>query len=298
MTEQTDSVLLARFGMSRTLVLQWTAVSTLGFLVSLVMFLALYYVVTGDGTATELSLGLDPDGLWWWNLALSILAVVALMALVILPHELCHGIAIRAFGGNPRYGVGVAYFVFPYAFATTDTRFTRNQFLVVVLAPLVVLTLLGVPLMVLFEWPWLAVPLAMNAGGAVGDVWMALILLSYPPGVSVLDSETGLEVYGPPGLERREAAPAAVVWDLLVGFAGGVLAVAAIVGVLVPFVLSVAGVDALSVGIPDSPLFVFEFVRTDGGAEFAAGPGILVVGAVLGLLYGYLRARGRGSDGP
>jgi len=113
-----------------------------------------------------------------------------------VPHELCHGLAIKAFGGQPSYGMGVAYFVFPYAFATTETRFTRNQFLVIALAPLVVLTLIGVPVMILFEWPWLAVPLALNAGGAVGDVWMALILLSYPSEVTVLDSTTGLEVYG------------------------------------------------------------------------------------------------------
>lgn len=134
------------------------------------------------------------------------------MALVIGLHELCHGAAIRAFGGAPRYGVGVVYAVVPYAFATTDTRFTRNQFLVAALAPLVLLTLVGVPAMVLFERPWLAVPLALNADGAVGDVWMALTLLSYPAEVSVVDSETGLELYGPPGLERRETAPTTVVW--------------------------------------------------------------------------------------
>lgn len=73
-------------------------------------------------------------------------------------------------GGTPRYGLGIVYAAFPYAFAATDTRFTRDQFLVVTLAPLILLTLLGVPTMVLFEWPWLAVPLALNAGGAVGDV--------------------------------------------------------------------------------------------------------------------------------
>lgn len=202
MTDLPDEELLAKFDISRPLVLQWTVVSTIGFVISVVGFLALYFLVTGDETAMELSLGMGIEGVWWWNLALSFVALVAVMALVVVPHELCHGMAIKAFGGQPRYGMGVAYFVFPYAFATTETRFTCNQFLVIALAPLVVLTLVGVPIMILFELRWLAVPLALNAGGAVGDVWMALILLSYPSEVTVLDSTTGLEVYGPPGLDR------------------------------------------------------------------------------------------------
>lgn len=295
MSEPDDEVLLAEFGVSRTLVLQWTAVSTLGFVIAVVGFLVLYYTVTGDETATELALGVAIDGVWWWNLALSFLALVALMALVVLPHEFCHGLAIRAFGGQPRYGLGVTQFVFPYAFATTDTRLTRNQFIIVALTPLVVLTLLGLPLMILFELPWLAVPLALNAGGAVGDVWMSLILFSYPAGVTVLDRETGVEIYGPPGTERWETAPATVVWDVLVGFTGGVIFTAVVVGVLVPFALSAVGVAAVTIGIPDSPLFLFEFARTNGGVEFTAGPGILVVGAVIGLLYAYTRTRSRGG---
>ena len=296
MTDSDDEVLLAEFGISRTLVLQWTAVSTLGFVIAIVGFLALYYAITGDETATELTLGLAVEGVWWWNLALSFLAFLVLMAVVILPHELCHGLAIRAFGGEPRYGFGVSYFVFPYAFATSDTRLTRNQFVVTALAPLVVLTLLGVPLMILFEIPWLAIPLALNAGGAVGDVWMSLILLSYPAGVTVLDRETGVEIYGPPGTERWETAPATVVWDVLVGFTGGVIITAVVVGVLTPLVLSAIGVGAITIGIPDSPLFLFEFVRTNGGIEFTAGPGMLIVGAVIGLLYAYIRARRRGGE--
>lgn len=286
-----DEVSLARFGMSRTLLLQWTTVSTLGFVVTLAGFLGLYYAVTGDETGT--TLGLAVGGVWWWSLALSFLVFLVLMVLVVVLHEFCHGAAIRAFGGKPRYGLGVAYFVFPYAFATTDTRLTRNQFVVVALTPLVVLTLLGVPVMILFEMPWLAIPLALNAGGAVGDVWMALLLLSYPPEVTVLDKETGVEVFGPPGTERWESAPAAVVWDVLVGFTSGVILTAVVVGVLAPFALSAAGIGSVTVGVPDSPVFLFEFTRTNGGAEFTAGPGIVIVGAAVGLVYAYGRARRR-----
>ncbi|MDS0477208.1 DUF3267 domain-containing protein [Natrinema sp. 1APR25-10V2] len=290
MSNHVDEELLAQFSLSRALVLQWTVVSIIGFLISVGGFLVLYVLVTGDETALVGSLGVGIEEVWWWNLALSVVALVAVMALVIVPHELCHGLVMKAFGGHPRYGIGVAYVVFPYAFATTETRFTRNQFLVIALAPLVVLTLAGVPVMILFEWPWLAVPLALNAGGAVGDVWMALVLLSYPAEVTVLDSTTGLEIYGAPGLDRWDTAPATVVWDLLVGFAGGVLIVALTVGVLVPFVLAAVGAGSVLLGIPDSPLYIFEFSRTPNGVEFSAGPGIVIIGAIIGLLYGYIRS--------
>ena len=291
MDRGTNDELLAEFGVSRDLVLQWTVVSTVGMLVSLVGFLFVYYLVTGDATVTEF--GFDETA-GWWNLGLTFLFVMGSMALVIVVHELCHGAAIRAFGGTPRYGLGVVYAVFPYAFATTDTRFTRNQFLVVALAPLVLLTGIGVPVMIAFEWPWLAVPLALNAGGAVGDVWMALTLLSYPADVSVVDSETGLEVYGLPGLERWETAPATVVWDLVVGTAGGVLMLAVVIGVLTPIVLAALGIDSLTIGVPDTLLFVFGFLRTpDGGVEFSMGSGVFLVGGAVGIVYAYVRARRR-----
>ncbi|MDG5818313.1 DUF3267 domain-containing protein [Natronococcus sp. A-GB7] len=293
MNEREEETLLMEFELSRSLVFQWTAVSTLGFVIALIGFLALYYAITGDETAANLPFGLAIDGVWWWSLALSFLTFIVLIALVIVPHELCHGLAIRAFGGEPRYGFGVAYVLFPYAFATSETRLTRDKFIVVALAPLVVLTGIGVPLMLVFEIPWLAIALALNAAGAVGDVWMSLILLSYPASVRVIDKETGLEVYGPPGTTRRETAPATVAWDVLLGFTGGVIITAIGIGVLVPVVLSATGVEAVVAGIPDTPLVLFEFARTNGGANFTVGWGLIVVGAVIGLVYAFTSAQRR-----
>ncbi|QCC49528.1 DUF3267 domain-containing protein (plasmid) [Halobellus limi] len=288
---QTDDVLIAEYGMSRPLVLQWTVVSILGFVVALFGLLLLYYGVTGDATGTELVVTPDTG---WWNLGLTIAVLVGVLLLVIVPHELCHGFGIRFFGGEPRFGLGVAYFVFPYAFATTETRFSRNQFIAIALAPLVLLSLLGVPLMLVFEWPWLALPLALNAGGAVGDLWMALTLMRYPPAVTVVDTTTGLEIYGTPSLERTETAPATVVWDLLVGIAGSIVILAVCGGILAPLVLAAIGLDSFTLGVPDTPLLILEFVQTpDGGIEFTMGTGILAVGVFTGICYAYLRASGR-----
>ena len=88
----------------------------------------------------------------------------------LVPHEWLHGLAIRYYGGEAKYGVGVAHFILPYAYATTDHEFTRNQFIVVLLTPMVLMTTVGIPLILVFEWGWLIVPLAANAAGAIADL--------------------------------------------------------------------------------------------------------------------------------
>ena len=60
--DQTDEALVAEYGMSRPLVLQWTVVSMLGFMVSLFGLLLVYYGVTGDAAGTELVV--TPDTGW------------------------------------------------------------------------------------------------------------------------------------------------------------------------------------------------------------------------------------------
>lgn len=48
------------------------------------------------------------------------------------------------------------------------------------MTPLVVMTAVGVPVMLVFEWGWLIVPLAANAAGAIADLWMTMTLLAFP----------------------------------------------------------------------------------------------------------------------
>ncbi|WP_178917747.1 DUF3267 domain-containing protein [Natronomonas gomsonensis] len=285
---------LAEYSLSRSLALQWTAVSTMGFVAGLFAFIGVYYLATGDSAAFAFGIGSDAG---WWNAGLSILVFLTLLFGVIIPHELVHGLAMRLYGGRPRYGLGLSYFVFPYAYATAEDRFTRNQFLVITLAPLVVLTLVGTPLMVALELPWLAVPLAANAGGAVGDVWMALTMLSYPSTVTVLDTRTGLSVYGQPdeAPSMGDQSPVRVVWDVLLGTGAAALAVLVVVAVVVPLVLGVTGVGSIRLGFPNSPLFLFAYETSADGFSYSVGPLWLVLAPVLGVVYAYMRAYRHGG---
>lgn len=217
---------LADLELRRGLAIQMTTVAALGFVVALAAFRWLYVAATGGPVTLQFA----PDGVGWWNGALDLFVVVVLVTAVVGPHEWIHGLAIRHYGGTAKYGVGVAHFVLPYAYATTDHRFTRDQFLVVLLAPLVVLTAVGVPIMVLLEWDWLILPLAANAGGAVGDVWMALTLLGYPPHVSVEDRESGIRMLGRATDRPREPSVGTVVWDALAGTAVASVGVVLLVG--------------------------------------------------------------------
>jgi hypothetical protein len=279
------ATVLADFELSRSLTVQWTFVGTLGFFVSLGLFGALYAAVTGSDPALLVEVG----GAAWWNDAAGLLVFLVLMTGVVVPHEYVHGLAIQYYGGEPRYGVGLAHFVLPYAYATASEEFSRNQFVVIALAPLVVLSAVGTAAMLAFGWGWLVVPLAANAGGAVGDVWMTLTVLSYPEHVRVADHTTGVRVLGRPDDRARAHSPTTAAWDVLVGVAVAVVGSLLLLGVVGPFVLLALGVDSVTVGTPGTVTYVFSYVDTATELSYGVGPGVLVVGGVLGLAYGLLR---------
>jgi hypothetical protein len=121
------------------------------------------------------------------------------LALTLVLHELVHGLAIHYFGGRAQYGVIWRGLMF-YATAP-GYGFQRNQYLVVALAPLVVISLVGLGLLVLplpAPLAWLAAFAAMiNAAGAVGDMWIGLIVLRYPHYAVVVDEKDGMRVLLP-----------------------------------------------------------------------------------------------------
>lgn len=222
--------------------------------------------------------------------ALNVLVIAFLATAIIVPHEWLHGLAIRHYGGEPRYGVGVAHFILPYAYATTDHEFSRNQFVVVLLTPLVVMTAVGVPLMLAFGWGWLVLPLAANAAGAVADVWMTMTLLGFPVHVRLQDHADGVRILGRESDRPRGLSVTALVWDALAGAAIAAVALLLLLATVGPLLLSALGVDSLTVGQPDTITFVFSYVNTPTEISMGLGPGVLVVGAVLGLVYAFVRS--------
>lgn len=288
-----QETVLADLQLSRSLAIQWTVVGTLGFVVAIGGLSALYQLTTGEVVSYDLA----PAGGGWWVDPVNVLALLVLVSAILIPHEWLHGLAIRYYGGKPRYGVGLAHFILPYAYATTDHRFTRNQFIVVLLTPLVVLTLLGVPLMLVFEWGWIALPLAANAGGAVGDLWMTLVLLGYPAHVTAEDHKSGFRILGQAEERQLDLSMTAVVWDSLVGAALASVGLLFLLSFGGLFVLDALGAGSFTVGRPDTVTFVFAYVNTPEEISISVGLGIPVVGGLIGLVYSFARSyRRRGKS--
>jgi hypothetical protein len=124
-------------------------------------------------------------------------AVLLAVVLTLVLHELVHGVCMRAFGAQPRYGVKLEALAL-YATAP-GYAFTRNQYLIVILAPLVVLSvlaLLGIVVLANTLWvPALVAGAVTNASGACGDVYMAWLTARYPDTAYVVDEADGMRVF-------------------------------------------------------------------------------------------------------
>lgn len=127
-----------------------------------------------------------------------ILNFIVANILVLILHELAHGLAFWFFSGaRPRFGVqGLA----PYAAAPLGVFFPRNQVLIVGLAPLLLLTLICVPLVLLA--PIQLVPIIffftpLNIGGSAMDLLMVAALLSFPANTLMKADDLRSIIYGP-----------------------------------------------------------------------------------------------------
>ena len=130
-----------------------------------------------------------------WSLALLALGANALAYLLVLVlHEGIHGLIFALMGGRPRFGARLPLALYCGA---PNQLFTRNAYLAVGLAPLVLISLGGIALIVLAPTiaPFVQLGLIGNFSGAAGDLWAARILLRQPPRMLIQDTTTGFEVY-------------------------------------------------------------------------------------------------------
>ncbi|MBX5450927.1 DUF3267 domain-containing protein [Thermogemmatispora sp.] len=115
--------------------------------------------------------------------------------LALLPlHELLHGLVFRFWGGEPYYGLRLPVALYCGA---RNQLFRRNHYLLVGLAPCLVLSLLLALLM--FCWPMTA-PYLVLAGaghlsGCAGDLLAIFLLLRYPSHLCVEDTELGFRIW-------------------------------------------------------------------------------------------------------
>ncbi len=114
--------------------------------------------------------------------------------LYIILHELTHGIFMLAFSGvKPNFG-----FTGAYAYAGSEVYFCKAHYLVIALAPVV---LLGIVLAVLtavlpeyWFWPIYFIQI-VNLSGAAGDLYVTCRFLRLPKDILVQDTGIAMTVF-------------------------------------------------------------------------------------------------------
>ena len=129
------------------------------------------------------------------NLLIGLVLLIVVMAVSIVAHELVHGLFFWLFSRHrPKFGIGLGY-----AFAAMpDWFFPKQQYLMIGLGPLVVLTFLGLAVSAFVPLAWLGVLLAgmaINAGGAIGDMYICWCIALDAPEVWIKDMGDGFQLY-------------------------------------------------------------------------------------------------------
>lgn len=123
-----------------------------------------------------------------------VLGAVIALAAVPVAHEALHGLAARALGARPAFGIGAGF-----AYTTFREPLARWPYLAVGLAPLVVMSAAAIALGAAWSTAagWLVFAAVANAAGAIGDLWMAWRIVRRPRNALFIDLADGFAVLEP-----------------------------------------------------------------------------------------------------
>lgn len=129
------------------------------------------------------------------SLFISVLVLIFVTIGMIFLHEAIHGLFFWLITREkPRFGFKVVY-----AFAGAPGWYiTKQPYIIVGIAPLVVITLVGFLLLLFVPSGWilpLLLFMTMNASGASGDIYTVFWLLSKPDNILVNDSGDRVKIY-------------------------------------------------------------------------------------------------------
>ena len=129
-----------------------------------------------------------------WGLLVWFVINIVSYILILPIHELIHAAVFTFWGGKPYFGTKMPYALYCGA---RQQLFRRNQYLVVGLAPLVVITLAGIIFTLVSPAlaSYVIFAIVGNISGAAGDLWVAWRLLRLPPAILVEDTEAGYRAW-------------------------------------------------------------------------------------------------------
>ena len=125
---------------------------------------------------------------------LRLAALIVLMALYMVLHELVHGIAMKLCGTKRvKYG-----FTGLYAFAGSEDYYDKKSYIFIALAPIVLwgTVLADVNFFVPTDWFWIVYMIQLiNISGAAGDLFAAVKFSRMPKNILIQDSGVSMRVF-------------------------------------------------------------------------------------------------------
>ena len=125
---------------------------------------------------------------------LRLAALIVLMVLYMVLHELVHGIAMKLCGTKRvKYG-----FTGLYAFAGSEDYYDKKSYIFIALAPIVLwgTVLAAVNFFVPTEWFWIVYMIQLiNISGAAGDLFAAVKFSRMPKTILIQDSGVSMRVF-------------------------------------------------------------------------------------------------------
>lgn len=122
----------------------------------------------------------------------NVIVGLAFIVILVVVHEIIHGLAVLASGKMPSFGAGPGFF-----YTTCHEPLSWRAYMAVVLAPVIVIN--GGALIISIVWPgaagWMLFLSTVNTMGAGGDIWMFVRILSAPRTGLIMDLASGFAVY-------------------------------------------------------------------------------------------------------
>lgn len=277
------------WGINNDIAIRLTVFNLIAALVFFWLFESLYLWMAGGAQYSAFVSGNEfLSGAFWIFLYFATLVV----------HELFHGLFVKIFGGKPKYGAALASKVLPVFYCTekNGTSFNRKQFILILAAPLVAISSLGIILMVLFPFlgPFLILSLVANSSGAVGDLWMVSVLLKYPKHIEIIDKKDGIEIYGTKNDKSINLPHSGFMNMFFRGFMGSLVFLIFVIMLFLPILLNSLNADSFHIGARGESFFTiydYRAVGSTGAMESGVSFLPLIFFSILsGLIYTIIKS--------
>jgi hypothetical protein len=125
-----------------------------------------------------------------WGIVLWLVLNIIGYIIILGIHEVIHGLVFAFWGGKPHFGAKLPVALYCGA---REQLFARNYYLAVGLAPLIVITIVGIIVTILYPGvaAYLLLAFAGNFSGAAGDIVASRKVARLPAGVLIEDTEVG-----------------------------------------------------------------------------------------------------------